>query len=1763
MFKKYLIVLISSITYANQTPSPIKIVPLDEPFSIESNKSSFNTDILYTYKELLKCSPKLDAVFKIEGIHKIKIIPKKQLQSGTLYECKYGKRSIKFRTKPFGLRDYHFFKREKLLRVSFNDKISSKEIKKYIKLTKKDKLSTTNLTYSIIQQNNNTLLLKINEPIYNKPIELTIDKELKNINNKSLGKNFSKIFNAKKSLNITLDNKKESMYIKDKPRIVSLDSGEFAIRLFFDDTLDSNIKDFIEIDGIDNFRVSENNYVGYKQRKRLKLSDSAYYYTDIISPDFKPNHTYKITINKGLRTYRELKEDKTYILKSGDLAKTVIFNNKKPYISNSGEFGFSTINLNKATLIVQKVLDDNMRYFINFEFANTNIVDKYLEEVFTKEIKLDNIKNKIVKQKFKFSSFGEDLPFGVYKITLRYSDGDKEKKNSRVLFLSNIGISANISKTQAFIHTMKLDSAKPLISAMVYLYGDNNQIIGSAKSDKYGMVVIEDSELLSKKPVGIVVQTKLDANFLVLDKPISSPDANKILSKQERFRANIYLQSNIVRPASKINALITIKDRAFISAKRLPIKVIFKEKYGKVIKEKIYHTDNYGLIDFNYQLDNEDKTGTYVIVAYIDKDVIGSTTLKVEAFIPPKIENSIKMARDNYFNGEIIEANITSRYLFGTPASYLNGKIKLYSRPIDFSLHKYKGYSFTNSNKNSATGYIYYAEDIRLDSKGKLNIAIPAIIKGIDNIPSILEVTLGVTIMDDNQPISKYKKLKLFPYKNMVGLKVDTTHLEKGKELKGRAILIDPLSGEEINRKLYAVIKKIDWHYSYTNGNSNWEKESRIVDSFTIKPNEPFSKKITQNGDYTIEVYDRLGGHSASSNFDVWWQDYSNISPKDDLKSVEINFEDRLYKQGDTIITTIKSPILNGELLLTIEDEKVEGYRLVHIEKGVAKIEIPITFDMKKGAYLHATVYRTSDTSSKLIPFRAMGYKYIKPDNTIHKIDVKIEAPKVTKSKRIIKLNIVTSKPSKILVSVVDKGILQLTNQGEPKIFDFFNKEADKKISYYDLYDKLMAYLTEGKLIDFGAGDMAGSGKRKHLAPDLGKRVKPFMVWSGIIEPTDNNTTIGIDIPQFNGKASIVAIAINGDAIGVASKNIIVKDDVIIKPSYPLYILNGDKIIVPIRVFNTTKKTKNVTLVAISSKNIDFKLKDNNLTVLPNSSTLIEATIDAKKIGKSEIKLIARFAKDEVVTNSVELPIYSPYAISTKTFKGVSNKKESFTIPKEYIGAKAYITLSNNLIGILGNDLKYLVGYPYGCAEQTTSKILAMYYARAFLKKSELVRDSKNFIRQGIKKLRNMQNYYGEFSYWEKDGEVNPYASLYASETLLELKRDNVYIDQFVIDKIIKVLKAIVLKNGDYLGNYSDFDRVYAGYILAQNGELSDSSLDMLLEKGFYKEFFLSKYYMSAILKIKGKTKKAEELYSSVGYKLSSYLKSRYSNYSGNFESNIRDMLLQFIIKTKYFKKDLKDLSIIEKSFNNLYSTQEKAIALKAVSIYLGKPTNSKLDVNLTINKESKRYIKPISLIINNVINNKIVLTPNSNAMSYTIELVKRLPKKIKNRLSKSKKISIKRVFIDEDKHIVNLKSLKQGDKIYSKVTISNYGEFKSVVVNQRVPSCLTIVNSRIHNETPDKKFKNININQAYREIRDDRVLNFIDLKKKDIYDKKSKRYIIKENRGTIFTPLLVTTKGECRIPAVIIESMYDSRVNDYAKGVKKIIILNNIGKIK
>ena len=1626
--------------------------------------------------------------------------------------------------KEFNLLDSHYIKDEKIVILNFNESVDIKSAKSSIKLIKKINLATTELSYTINSRDDKSFLLKINEPTTDK-IELFISSDISD----KLNRDISKIIGEDTALNsIEIDKEKSDMLLVDAPVMVANNRGGFSIRVYFENSpYNDNINNFFEVEDIDNISIEKDIYIDYEDREKLGLKNS-YVYIEITSSEFKANSNYRLIIKKGIEDYTtQLKEDKIFNFRSGDRRSSIIFDDKKPYLSNLGAVGFSSTNINSAKLIVEKVTDDNYRYFTNYHKGSLKDTKKFTEKILEREVKLNNPRNEIERQKIVLEDLKDMASSGIYRVTIEYKGeniyGELEDINaSKILFVSDIGISLNLSSSQAFVSLLSLSSNMPIENALVELYSANNTLIASAKSDSDGIVILDDKLLKGREPKVIIVTRGDDKSFLTIDKPI-----NKLKHKRETlFNAFIYFQSDIVRPSATINALIDIKDVNFLSAEKIPFRVTFGPINEEPILDEVYITDNSGIIEFNHKMRNSDRTGDYILKVFLGNKVIGKESISVEAFMPPEIENSIKVDKEIYKSNETIKGVISSRYLFGSPASNLSGKLSFTARAYNYSNPLFKDFTFNNEliEKMNKSLYINIKEDITLDESGESNISLPCSTKY--RVPSILRGVIGATIMDDTQPVSTYKEIYINPYSAMVGLKIENEDIKSGDEFEAEAILIDPVTDKRVDGVLSVVINEIKWHYSYSDGKYKWESEVIPIDSFTVPANSKFKRVISNNGDFIIELYDRLGGHSSSVNISASGWGYSNISPNRDLKSVDINFENRLYSKGDIIKASLKSPIIDGHILVTLESDRVLWHKLIKISKGSAQIDIPIKNDMKRGIYLHAMAFRKTDTDPSLIPFRAMGYKFVKPNREDRRVKIELNYPKRVTSNSINRLNITTDREAKILISIVDKGILNITEQESPNPFDYFNIIPEEQIDYFDIYDKVMNYIIDGKSLDFG-GDEDGKKLKKHLPPENSDRVQPFMLWSKVVSTKDKRLSYDIKVPEFNGEASIEVIAINGDSVGVESGDIIIKDDLIIKPSFPRFILKGDSLEVPIRIFNTTKITKEINLTNISTDNISLTPSLKELKIAPDSSTVVMASLKALQDGKSKIELEVKDG-DSIIKKTISLLVMTPYAMQSKVYIDSISSSDSLTIPERYMGGEALITISDNIMGQLHSDLKYLVQYPYGCAEQTSSKISAMFYAEPFMKSDRLLKDSRHYILEGVRKLSSQQNGYGEFGYWSVDGYVDSFSSLYASETLLDLNASGVYLKGSVRQKIINALNNIVDNNSNNLkGKYPNYLRVYAGYILAKSSLLKKSRANMLYDKNIYHGYYISYYYMASILKIMGESKLSDEVYSRL----------KEFQIKNCAESNLlqKEIFLLFYLNSKHFKKSKSDFDIVKKSFSHLYSTYQKALAFRAISTYLGSAVKQNMTLNIEVNGKTKKIDRATSFIIDNIKSDTIKIEPISGVVNYNIDIYKPLPYPLKNSINIDANLSIKREFFDDNNNLVDLSNIRQGSEFYSEITISNKIKLDNLVLNYRVPSCFQIMRKKINIEDID-----------YKDVRDDRVLIFLSLDK----NPKESRAIRK-----VRIPLMATTIGECKLPAVTIEAMYDSRVRDYAKEIGQVVV--------
>ncbi len=1747
----------SAVLFALEATSPeIKAagegVRLDSSIRIESGAKLLEQTTTYTHKPLFECSPSIDAYYKIISQTQILLLPQKPLTPSTLYSCKSNPQYLtqggyfEYQSADFDVVDIGCSQSGNLVTVEFNAPIDTQNALKSIEINKLSNLSKSKLNYTLVAQDQNRLVLKLNEDAGYR-LEVKIFDTLTSLSGSSLTQEIIKVL-SKDGIEsqVELDANVKAMQILDKPRVVALDEGKFALRLYFDDTIErENLKRFLKVLELEDYTIGEWQYIYYDDREEGNVSSS--YFIDIKSDDIKPNQSYGVVYNKGLKHYQELKESVSYRIESGDMKSSISFGEDKPYLSNIGEIGFTSVNIDKATLIIEQVTTDNYRYFVNYNQLDRDKVSDYTQEIFSKEVVLNNPKNEPTLHKFSVKDLIGTLSSGVYKITLNYEervskDKTKEQSKSKVLFVSDIAIGANIAANQAFISLVSLSDAAPIEGANVQLYSKNNTLIAQTTSNSEGVAKIDKEGLLQENPNMIIVTKGEDQNFLLLKESNNALTFEDVTKKEEPYKAYVYAQSEIIRPASTLNTLIVIKDRDFVSANSIPIKVeIFSVEDYKTIFSKIYNTNALGLVDFNFTFEQTQTTGSYRIDVYLGDVRIGSQLIAVEAFIPPKIENRITLNKESYFSNEFIEAKIASNYLFGMPSSNLNGTVSFEATHKPYTHLKYPNFSFSNEElvASNELNYITQTDTIELDENGTTTLLIGT--KPTQKVPSILKGVIGAKILDDTQPVSTYKEVTIYPYKAMMGVALDHTRIERGGSVEISPLLIDPLTSELVNRNVVLNIKKLTWHYRYLDGYYKWDKEVELVTSKLIASNEKFVQNMNDYGDYIIEIVDTLGGHSATQYFDVWGWDYASLSPKNDLKSVEVEFEDREYAKGDIVSATIKSPILEGYMVVTLEKDRVLWHKALRIEKGVAKVEIPIEEYLGRGAYLHTTVVRKSDTSSKILPYRASSYDFVKSNRNQHNINVALSMAPLTKSHTSNTLTITTDREATLLVSVVDVGILNMVAQEIPKIFDFFNDKALQRIVYFDIYEQVMSYLVKGSFLAFGSdGDAEDMKKKKHLPPKV-ERVKPFMLWSKLIQTNANKATYTIDVPQFNGRSRIVVIATTADAIGVASQEFVVRDDIIIKPSYPRFMLVGDSVELPIRIFNNTENETSIVLERYTTPHIAIELPSNKFTIPPKSSKVVSAKLLAYKEGIAKASLSLDDGKAKY-THEVEFGIMSPHTLSTMAFKGSTTTPITLTIPDSYRNAQGFVYLSDNPLGVMRNDIKYLIDYPYGCVEQTSSKLNAMLYAQNYLKDDKLLRNAQKFITKGIDRVVGMQQNTGLFSYWG-DVYVDDYASIYAAQTLLELHGRGYLLKQEVMDKIYMGLKSIVEQK--YGTTYLNRHRIYAAFVLAQHNQLELSSANMLYDNKMYEDYYISWYYLSAIYQKLGMADVSQKLYEKVQViRLRDFKEQNFSKVYGGYTTMSRDMALVLYLNSAYFDKNTADFDTMQQRLDKLYSTHEKAMALKAIDAYLEGKGSQKMNVNVNVDNQSKLYTKPTAIEIENLQSNHLKIEPISGVANYSVEIYKHLPQEIKNRLYPIQSINIKRDFVDAGGKIVDFFNLKQGDRVYSKLTIANETELQNMLINHRIPACMEIDNMRL-GKNINAKFKNENITLTKSDIRDDRVLYFANLPAPTPDNNQGS---IPMNYATLYTPLVITTKGECQLPAIVIEAMYDSRISDYVK---------------
>ncbi len=163
----------------------------------------------------------------------------------------------------------------------------------------------------------------------------------------------------------------------------------------------------------------------------------------------------------------------------------------------------------------------------------------------------------------------------------------------------------------------------------------------------------------------------------------------------------------------------------------------------------------------------------------------------------------------------------------------------------------------------------------------------------------------------------------------------------------------------------------------------------------------------------------------------------------------------------------------------------------------------------------------------------------------------------------------------------------------------------------------------------------------------------------------------------------------------------------------------------------------------------------------------------------------------------------------------------------------------------LGTQLDRLLQYPYGCLEQTSSRIYPLLFAnRANLAvigvKSPLEEKERlNRIDKGLEQIFSMQKYGGGYGLWGNNDHEEHWLTAYVGDLLLDAREQGIQIPQRRLDDTLKRLGNYLRRNGKLAEqryssepeHYAFAVKSYAGYVLSRIRKAPLGSLRNLYEK--------------------------------------------------------------------------------------------------------------------------------------------------------------------------------------------------------------------------------------------------------------------------------------------------------------------------------------------
>ena len=1499
----------------------------------------------------------------------------------------------------------------------------------------------------------------------------------------------------------------------------------------------------------------------------------------IESSDFMPGNNYTLAIRSGLSSIDEslLKRDFTNRVTIPDLEPSLRFVGEGVYLPRGGDLnvGLATINIDKVKIEIEKIFVNNINYLASTQ-RWSSWTKSLGKQIHNEVINVQKVKNDEVITPISLKDYLDNDRIGIFKIISREVDHGWRRAHQWIL-VTDLGIIAKRTDKELLVWVNSLASLKPVPNTKIQLISDNNQTLLSGKTNEDGFVKFDTIEKPTDgfQPFMISAEKGEDFSFLQFNKTLISTTDFEVEGSpylHQGYDAFIYSDRGIYRPGEQANLVAVVRNGKNMPPPSIPVVMQVLNPKQKIFGEFRSHTNTQGAIELNLDLPHYVETGGYMAKLLVADQEAGRLVFRVEEFMPDRIKVKIGTPKKAYQLGNEVRVEVESTNLFGPPSAGMKTIATCDLETDVFVAEKFKSFVFTNSSIEFKSQRLDLGE-LKLDESGQATflLSLPPQMKA----PSMLKGILSATVSEPGaRSVSAYKRIKIHPYPHYIGVRglMGTGYAKINEEALFEFVSVDQSGEVAPNRDLDVIVYQLYWNSILRRDNQGQhryisEKEEIEISAHQMKSGvevRSFAFIPKEWGEYRIEFRDSESGASSSIRFYASGWGYVPWA-MDNPSRLDLNLDQPSYLPGDVAKVQIKAPF-SGKLFLTVERDRVLSHHTIMMKENTGVIDIPITTEFKPNAYVSASLIRSAQSLERHAPARAFGIIPIKIDAHMNRLQLDLKTPKLVRpnTELIIDYQVTgESGKSHLTVAAVDEGILQLTNFKTPDAHQHFFRQRGLGIQSHDLYSAILpkVELTKGK--SSTGGDGVDARHKRRLSTVSVSRVKPVALWSGLID-TDQfgKGSVKFSVPQFNGSLRIMAVTFSNNRFGSDSEMVTVRDPIVLTPTFPRFVAAGDRFRIPVRVFNGTgqKADIEVSLIkegfveisgsALQTVTLDKNQEDQVFFEAKAYNTIgrIEFTLSARSSSTSAINL----KPTQVVTS---LPLRPAAPLVTQSGSGVatSNKSASFIFPSNFLEntADVELMLSPFPATKFSGGLSYLLTYPHGCLEQTTSKVFPLLYFKDLAKvvdqKLFIKNDADYYIVEGIRKIESMVLYNGLFAYWPGGSSSNHWSSIYAAHFLVEARKVGYQVSDRVYDHMISGLQFQARQAGqDFRGN----DRIaYACYVLALTGYPEKATMNYLKNN---RRNTLSD---SGWFHLAGAFGASGEMDTALNMIPPNILTQADENRGsgGNFYSQTRTQAIMLGILVDLNENHPMTMQLVERlsdaasKHNRWHTTQENAFAFLALGRMLRKMVNDNYTGKIIVGgKHIADFDANDTYYTNEAwLGSEVQIEIEGNGSCYYYWTTSGIPtgSVIKEF---DQDFMVRRRYLKDNGELIMGNIFKHGSMIVAEVKIKSLNiDLENVAIVDMLPAGFEIENPRIESRAgipwiTDQQFK-----PDYMDIRDDRLVFYGNFK-----------------RGTeikFYYALRAITQGEFTLPPIAADAMYDPTKSSVASGGKIKVISDEI----